>query len=222
MFSSDEFKKRIKAFPQRYWDNFDEVWKWKLKVETEGSAHSLDEDHRKEAYRRLSLILPRWQTYRNGNNSDSLGTLRDAISRIEEEYNQLRGYSLLEFDEVPTEILEKIWHELGRVKEKDGHRNKSGCYSAVAVSKPLLLIWGQTPAFDSFVRKHMAMTYDIPKYACNWNLDAWINALKQLSRTLNDNEETVKLMKDETIKRYGKGTTVPYGRYIDVYYWKGP
>jgi len=191
-------------------------------VEANSSAHILDDNHRKEAYAKLCNILPKWQTYRNGDNSEPLKTLERALINIAEEYNQLRNYTLLEFDKIPIELLAKVWHELGRVKEKNGSRNKNGYYSAIAVTKPLLLMWGQTPAFDSRVRSHMAQSYSIPKYSCNWRLDDWTRATNQLSETLKTSVKLAEFMKEETIRRYGEKTTVPYGRYIDVYYWKGP
>jgi len=221
MFSPDEFEKRIASFPRRYMANFDYVWKWKIKVESNDSAHILDENHRREAYNRLSSILPKWQTYRNGDNPEPLKALRETLNNISEEYNQLRKYTLLEFESIPHEILEKIWHELGRVKEKDGNRNKHGYYSTISISKPLLLIWGQTPAFDSFVRKHIPTDYNIPKYSCKWNLDAWTRIMKQFSMRLSGNEVTIKHLNEESKKLYGEKTVVPYGRFLDIYYWEG-
>ena len=221
MFSSYEFEKRFASFPPNYLDNFNYVWKWKIKVESGGINHVLNENHRGEAYARLCNILPKWQTYRNGNNSNSLKTLEEALANISEEYNQLRKYTLLDFDKVPTEILEKVWHEFGRVKESKGRKNDSGCYSAVAVSKPLLLIWGQTPAFDSFVRKNMSLSFSLPKYSCNWTIDEWIKIMKKLSKALKENDNTVKLLRKKSNELYGEKSIVPYGRFIDIFYWEG-
>jgi len=221
MFPRDEFERRFASFPLRYMANFDHVWKWKLKVESNDSGHILDENHRREAFNRLSSTLPKWQTYRNGNNSEPLKTLRETLDNISEDYNQLRKYTLLEFGNIPHEILEKIWHELGRVKEKDGNRNRQGYYSAISISKPLLLIWGQTPAFDSHVRKHIPTDYNVPKYSCYWNLDSWTRTMREFSAKLRSNEETVEFLNDESRKLYGEKTIVPYGRFVDIYYWEG-
>jgi len=222
MFSTDEFKKRIDAFPQRYIDNFEYVWKWKVAVETDGSAHVLDKDHRKEAYSRLCKILPKWQTYRMGDNSEPLKTLKESLDNISEAYNHLRKFTLLDFENIPPEILETVWHELGRAKEKDGNKNAQGRYFIIAVTKPLLLAWGQTLAFDSKVRKHTPKNYNIPKYACKWTLNQWTKAMKQFSTNLNFNPKFMDTIKKESEKRYGKEATVPYGRFLDIYYWQGP
>jgi hypothetical protein len=217
----DEFKRRIAFFPRSYMDNFDYVWKWKIKVESDDSAHILDENHKKEAYFKLCTILPKWQTYRNGDNSEPLETLRKALDNISEEYNKLRKYTLLDFDSIPFEALENIWHELGRVKEKDGNRNKYGYYSVISVCKPLLLMWGQTLAFDALVRKHLPSSYNVSKYSCNWNLTEWIRIMKQFSKSLNINESLMKFMSEESEKRYRKNAIIPYGRFLDIFYWVG-
>jgi hypothetical protein len=220
MIPIDEFKRRIASFP--HWNNFDYVWKWKIKVESNGSAHILDEHHRMEAYARLCTILPRWKTYRNGDNSEPLETLRNSLDNISEAYNKLRRYTLLDFASIPRETLENIWHELGRVKEKDGNRSKYGYYSVISVCKPLLLMWGQTLAFDSFVRKHIPISYHMSKYSCQWNLNEWVRIMKQVSKSLSNDENLLEFIREESEKRYGKKTTVPYGRFLDIFYWKSP
>lgn len=219
MISPDELKTRLGFFPGSYWANFDYVWKWKIKVESE-SSQILDEDHRKEAYAKLSKILPRWKTYRMGDSSEPLEILKESLDAISEAYDKLRRYTLLDFENIPHETLETVWHELGRAKEKDGKRNNNGYYYIIAVTKPLLLIWGQTLAFDSEVRKHLPKNYRIRKYSCRWKLDEWINTMKQLSRDLNTNPRIVEWMRKESKARYGQDVIVPYGRFLDVFYWE--
>lgn len=222
MISPDELKIRLGSFPRRYMANFDYVWKWKIKVESKSSDQILDEDHIKEAYARLSEILPRWQTYRNGDSSEPLEILKESLDRISEAYGELRNYTLLDFESIPHETLETVWHELGRAKEKDGRKNENGHYYIIAVTKPLMLIWGQTLAFDSHVRKHLAKNYRIPKYSWKWNLDEWIDTMKQLSRYLNTDQRIVELMRKESKARYEQDVIVPYGRFLDIYYWEKP
>jgi hypothetical protein len=222
MISPDELKTKLSSFPQSYMANFDYVWKWKIKVETKSTAHILDEDHRKEAYARLSRMLPRWQTYRMGDSSEPLEILRESLDRISEVYDQLRNCTLLDFESIPHKTLETVWHELGRAKEKEGKKNKNGYYYIIAVTKPLMLIWGQTLAFDSHVRKHLPKDYDIPKYSCKWNLDEWINTMKQLCRDLNNDKRIVESMRKESKARYEEDVIVPYGRFLDIYYWEKP
>jgi len=191
-------------------------------VESESSAQILDEDHRKEAHTRLSKILPRLKTYRMGDSSEPLEILKESLGKISEAYDQLRNYTLLDFESIPRETLETVWHELGRAKEKDGRKNKNGYYYIIAVTKPLMLMWGQTLALDSHVRKHLAKNHKIPKYSCKWNLDEWTNTMKQLSRDLNTDQRIVESMRKESKARYEQDMIVPYGRFLDIYYWEKP
>jgi hypothetical protein len=154
---------RLDRFPDRYFKNFDHIWKWKLRRENEDTS-ILHKYHIDEAHERLSVILPRWQTYRNGENSRPLKTLKESLKNISEAYEIIRQFSLLDFEDIPKDSLEKIWHELGRVKEFEGRKNQGAYYYAIAVCKPLLLIWGQTLAFDSKVRKNLPSNYGISKY----------------------------------------------------------
>ena len=222
MIDIEEFRSRIDSFPRKYMRNFDYVWKWKTKIESSGSANILDNKHRGEIYRRLCTILPRWQTYRNGDNANSLGTLKESLANISAVYNQLRTYTMLDFDSIPFETLETSWHELGRVKEYDGKRTKYGYYSVISVCKPLLLIWGQTLAFDSFVRKHIPRSYRAPRYSNRWSLDEWMKVMREFSECLKKDQRILKFIGNESEERYGKNTIIPYGRFFDIYYWKGP
>ena len=133
----------------------------------------------------------------------------------------MRDFSLLDLKEIPEKPLKDIWQELGRVKEFEGERNSGGHYYAIAVCKPLLLIWGQTPAFDSKVRKNLPLSYRIPKYRSRLIFDEWYNAMKKLSEDLSRDSDCVKLIQKESLKRYTVDDPVPYGRYLDIYYWIG-
>lgn len=221
MIDIEELKSRIKSFPSNYIENFNYIWKWKIDVESENTAHVLDDSHRKETYRRLSVILPRWQTYRNGENLNPLQTLKDSIDNISEAYNRLRTYTLLDFNEIPSEILETIWHELGRAKEYGGRRSVTGYYYIISVCKPLLLIWGQTLAFDSYVRKHIPRNYSVPKYSSRWGLEQWMKVMRGFCECLKKDQKSLDFMRKESERWYGKNATVPYGRFLDIYYWEG-
>lgn len=222
MIDLEEFQSRITFFPPRYMRNFDYIWKWKINIESNSTNHILNDQHRKETYRRLCKILPRWQTYRNGNNSDPLGTLRDSLNNISEDYSQIKTYTLIDFDNILFECIERIWHELGRVKEYNGNKSKDGYYYIISVCKPLLLIWGQTLAFDSKVRKNVPRSYNVPRYSSRWNLKQWISVMREFSEYLKRDQNCLDVMKKESEKRYGKNTFIPYGRFLDIYYWKGP
>ena len=219
MISPEVMASRIASFPKRYWDNFDYVWRPKIRAEANQSDHVLDENHQDYFYNLLRVILPRWQTYRSGDNSHPLKTLKESVENISEAYNQIHNFTLLEFDNIPREPLEIIWHELGRVKERDGQRNERDNYYAISVCKPLLLLWGQTLAFDTFVRKYLPKSYGIFQYSSRWTVDEWIRIMKKVSNDLNNSPEVVEFIKKESAKRYGKEAIVPYGRFLDIYYW---
>jgi hypothetical protein len=221
MISPEVMASRIASFPENYIDDFNSVWKLKVETETNKSSHILDENNRKKFYRFLCTILPRWQTYRNGGNSDPLGTLKNSLANISDAYNQIRKFTLLEFDSVPREPLEIIWHELGRVKEFQGRRKESGFYYVISVSKPLMLIWGQTMAFDSKVRDNLPRRYDT-KGSRNWTLNNWIRRMEILSEDLKNNTKLIEFIDKESARRYGEETIVPYGRFLDIYYFMGP
>lgn len=220
VFNIDLFNKRMKSFPKRYMDNFDYFWKWKLEKEYEKqnifNKYALTETHF-----RLAKILNRWQTYRNGDNLDSIGTLRDSLGNIAEAYHSIKNFTLLDFNEIPREPLDNLWNELGRVKERNGSRNEYGSYSIIAICKPLLLLWGQTLAFDSKVRKNIDKGFQIPKYSGKWILDDWIKGMENISEVLNEAPGFITTIQDESYRKYGKNAPVPYGRFLDIYYFEG-
>lgn len=221
MFDLAELQSRLISFPEEYISDFNYVWKRKIEIEALGNASVLDDRHRDEIYRRLCSILPKWQTYRPMVNAPCLATLKNSIGNISETYNQLRKHTLLDFENIPNEPLEFIWHELGRAKENGGERNDYSSYSVISICKPLLLIWGQTLAFDTNVRKNMPQKYRINKYSGNWNLREWKNVMILLSRELNEDKSAIEFMKKKTLDWYGKNTPVPYGRFLDIYYFEG-
>lgn len=216
----DELENRVRSFPSGYLDNFDYVWKWKVLVEENGSS-VLDGGRLSEAYRRLAKILPKWQTYRNGENSSPYRTLKESLQNITRSYYEIRACSLLEFGDIPEKALRNVWHELGRVKEFEGRKNNYGFYYAIAACKPLLLIWGQTPAFDSRVRENLPTKYGIKKFDFRLSFKQWYNAMTMISDDLNRSLECVTMIKNLSYGRYGVGRPVPYGRYVDIYYWTG-
>ncbi|MGD0995712.1 MAG: hypothetical protein ABR909_09355 [Candidatus Bathyarchaeia archaeon] len=221
MFDLEELQSRLISFPEEYVSNFNYVWKRKIEIESSGNASVLDDSHRDEIYRRLCSILPKWQTYRPMDNTPCLATLKNSLVNISEAYNQLRKHTLLDFENIPNEALESVWHELGKAKENGGEMNDYGSYSVISICKPLLLIWGQTLAFDSKVRKNMLQKYRIDKYSGNWNLREWKNIMILLSRELNEDKNAIEFMKKKTVEWYGKNTPVPYGRFLDIYYFEG-
>lgn len=181
----------------------------------------LDEEHRDEAFKRLVKILPKWQTYRNGKNDSPHWTLKESLQNISGVYDKIRAYSLLEFGEIPVKSLQLIWHELGRVKEFEGRTNRNGIYYAIAACKPLLLLWGQTPAFDTKVRENFPRGYGVRKTDYRMPFKQWYDAMTMISDDLNRRPECVAAIEEMSHERYGEDKRVPYGRFLDIYYWKG-
>lgn len=213
MIDLEEFKAKLRA---RYMSKFHEFWRWKVKTETK-REHILDDNYRNQACSKLWSILRGWQAYRPYNPTACLRILEDSLVKMADAYNQIRNYSLLEFDKIPEKPLELIWHELGRVKEKDGKRDPYGYYYIVSLSKHLMFLWGQTLAFDSRVRARIPWSHNAPK-GKRWCLEDWKRVMRSFLEDLRTNRETLDAFNKESLKRYGTDSIVPYGRFFDVYY----
>lgn len=145
--------------------------------------------------------------------------MEDSLQKISGIYDQIRDHTLLEFDEIPIKSLEIIWHELGRIKEYNGNKKFDGYYNIISVCKPLMLLWGQTLAFDSRVRKNMSSEFNISKNKTRWIFENWMRTMKNLQTELNKNPAMIDKMKKESAKKFGINSIVPYGRYLDIYYF---
>ena len=219
MIDLTRFMSRLKIFGHLdYAGDFDGFWKWKLGIEARG-GHILDDNHRRETYGRLCSILPRWLTYRGA----PVGikwkqVLEDSLTRISEAYNQVRNHSLLQFREVPDEPLRSIWHELGRVKEESGNTNPGGWYYIVAITKPLMFLWGQTLAFDSIVRPHAPQCHNVQQHT-RWCFEEWKRIMESFQDDMGQQPDAVQLFKTTSKEKYGTDLIVPYGQFLDLYYW---
>ena len=211
---------KLESFPSNYMNDFDEFWKWKLETESE-NGHILDDDHQEETYEKLRRILRGWQYLRGGGGYkvDPWATLKYSLRKISDAYNQIRKYTLLEFSEVPNELLESIWHELGRVKESDGNKNPVGYYNVISICRPLMLLWGQTLAFDLRVRENIPQGYNVSKYKTQWKFEKWRRVMERFQGGLKQNSEVVDLLKKVSLRKYGTDSIVPYGRFLDIYYF---
>lgn len=197
---------------------FGEFWKWKIGIETE-SKHILDSSHVDETMRKLGPTLKAWSWNRPFGYSNLAAKLRKALEGLSEPYNQIRSYSLLDFSEIPNNALEAVWHELGCVKTTGG-KNPSGYYLAMATTKPLMFLWGQTLAFDSVVRRHM------PKFSLSglshnyWDFETWKRVMVNFQKGLKQERATVSLFKEVSLSEYKTDSFVPYGRFLDICYWR--
>lgn len=196
---------------------FGEFWKRKLRIETKG-GHILDAKHMRETYDLLGRTLKRWQWHRPDSFSKLAGKLKEALKKSSDAYSQIRNYSLLEFNNIPNEPLELIWHELGYVKSKAG-KNPGGCYLVMPTTKSLMFLWGQTLAFDSVVRRLMP-TFGIPGLNENyWGFETWKMVMGEFQLQLKQQPEIVSLFEGVSQEEYGTDSTIPYGQFLDIHYW---
>ena len=222
MINTEKFRTRFQQFKKEdrksYPHCFSEFWKWKLQTENK-SEHILNAHNLDRTYTKLGRTLKFWQWHRPSKFSDLAPRLKNALEKIQESYDQIREYSLLEFDRVPSEPLESIWHELGCVKEPDQYPNPGGYYPAMATTKPLMFLWGQTLAFDSWVRGFM------PKFSLSgltdnkWSFETWKNVMMKFQEMLKQQPDIVELFEKLSLEEYGTDSIVPYGQFIDLYYW---
>jgi len=144
--------------------------------------------------------------------------LEQSLKAISDVYDQLRVYPLLEFNKIPNHLLELVWHELGRVKEYNANMNDTCCYYIVSVCKPLMLIWGQTLAFDSRVRANIPHKYNfVEKTRCS--LKEWKRIMESFQENLQQDAESMSFFKKESLRKYGNEFVVPYGRFLDKYHF---
>lgn len=213
------FSKRLELYDRLdYTSDFEEFWEYKFKTETD-KVQILDDDFRIDTYRMMCRILPKWKTYRGVRGIRWKESLKDSLKNMSEAYNRVRNYSLLEFDDIPIEPLNLIWHELGRIKERNGNRNPNGIYYVVAVTKPLMFLWGQTLAFDSNVRAHTPSSFNVSKYMTRWSFEDWRNIMLKFQDGLNKQQEDVAFINQVSYEKFGAYSIVPYGQFLDLYYW---
>lgn len=221
MFNLARFQKRIDSFPEEYKYNYDEFWEWKVEVESPNGCSILDYKHKVETYHKLCEVLPKWQTYRPLDNTPCLRTLKASLNNIAKVYDRLRKYTLLDFEQIPRQLLSPVWQELGRAKEEKGQTNDYGSYAIIAACKPLLFLWGQTLAFDSRVRGNLPERYEIDKNSRSWDVDEWMRIMKLISEDLKRDKKAIKFIEEKSAEWYGKEAIVPYGRLLDIYYFEG-
>jgi len=136
--------------------------------------------------------------------------LRRALEKIRDAYNQIRNYSLFEFNHIPDEPLKLIWHELGCVKTKE-EKSRSGYYLIMGITKPLMLLWGQTPAFDSVVRAKMPKFGILRLTDYYWDFTAWKTVLTKFQEGLKQQPEVIQVFKEVSREEYGSNSIIPYG-----------
>jgi hypothetical protein len=198
--------------------DFNDFWIWKNKVENQDTS-ILDDKYFETTYIKLNKILKGWQTYRNPKNFNPSKTLKISLKNMRNDYDQIRKYTLLNFKDISEFKLRMIWHELGRVKEYEGETNEGGDYYAVAITKPLLLLWGQTLAFDTRVRRNLPRIHGVSALDFKMGFSKWYGVMSSLSVELNESPEFIKEVQKISKELYGEAAFIPYGRFLDIYFW---
>lgn len=212
MIEPKKFEERWETFSSKYVNDFERFWKHKLEIEN-NDGNILDESHLDTTHHLLYEILRGWQAYRPfGLDRDML---KKALKSISEHYKVIFNYSLKNIDEVPRTHLKSIWVELGKVKSE----SKSDYQYVISVCKPLMLMWGQTLAFDSKVRKNIPHPVTAKS---RWKFETWISILQDFSHKINQNPEIIDFFKEWSRKEFGTVDPVPYGRFLDIYFYSGP
>lgn len=223
LFLPDEYKIRFEVFKKldslTYPFTFGEFWKRKLATENE-TANILDAGNMEITYNKLSITLGKWRWARPYSLTRLAEGLRLSLQNMQDAYDELRRYSLLEIEEIPDDLLKKVWHEIGCVK--DFGKNSGGYYLVMGATKPLMFLWGQTPAFDSVVRRRMprfgmtGLTYD------HWSYETWKKVLVKFKENLERQQGLIDFLKATSKEEYKTDKIVPYGQLIDLYYWTQP
>jgi len=206
-----------------YINQYKTFWAWKIDVEQKSYSHILDSEHKEETSRRLLEILPSWQTYR-GVQCSYRSVLPITLSEIAHAYNEIRQYSLLEFNEVPDEPLRLLWEAFGLLKEPSGRRRVNLDYFIISVCKPLMFLWGQTLAFDSRNRKNIRKDNSIQlrnyiPAASRWTYSNWKTVMQGLQRELLQKLDIIDFCQSHSYSIFGSNSIVPYGRFLDIYYY---
>jgi hypothetical protein len=220
LISAKEFEKKYGEFEKLDFENrphtFHGFWSYKLKVEKQ-SGHLLDREHLNGTLTKLAPILKIWRWHRPYGFDECFEPLRKSLKGISENYDNIRKFSLIEFDKVPTKELEKIWNELSLCKPQTNYAYTGEL--VMAITKPLMFIWGQTPAFDTVVREKMPLFTISGFRNCRWEFSLFSMVLKKLQLALLPNTELLASFRKTSIEKCGTDVVIPYGHFIDLCFW---
>lgn len=213
---TDRLKARINSFPSAYNRVFDDFWRYKSAVEGQGGA-LLDGSHFARTAERLMEALRSFQAYRPVPYVEWSRRFTPALMRARGALTEIQSYSLLELDRVDKDCLKTIWAELGRVK--DVSHSLLGWTYVVGIGKPLMFLWGQSPRFDSKNRVEMGSELSMALLSNYCGFEEWYSLFCLIGSRLAVSPECIGIMKRVSAKRYGGFARVPYGRFVDMYYW---
>ena len=213
-----KFDRKYCSFNKKYESDFDTFWRWKIHVESD-NAHILDKMHFNETFHKLSRVLSGWQYARGADaESDVWNNLKDSLWKISSEYAELRQFSLLDLENIDIRLLEKIWNQMCSIKEY--HNQPTDTPLIMSIGKPLMLLWGQTTALDSKVRKNLYNEYSLTFFNVNrWTFKQWLGSLYLNYKFLKENSYFIDVIDKKSLEKYGVTQPVPYGRFLDIYYF---
>jgi hypothetical protein len=210
LINAKEFERKYEDFERLDFANrpntFHGFWSIKLRVEKENS-HLLDNKNINETLARLGPILKIWKWHRPYEFEHCFEPFKKSVRSISDSYSKIRNFSLMEFDKAPVKDLERIWNALGSVKPKGSH----GQYDelVMTITKPLMFLWGQTPAFDSVVREKMP-SFNLTGFKnTRWEFSLWISVMTKLQTYLTSNAELVSSFRRISTEKYGNGSDGP-------------
>jgi hypothetical protein len=220
LINAKEFERKYKDFERLDFANdphtFHGFWSYKLRVEKQ-NGHLLDNKNINETLARLGPILRIWQWSRPYEFENCFDPFKKSVQSISDSYANVREFSLMEFDKAPVKDLERIWNALGSLKSTGCHGQHGEL--VMTITKPLMFLWGQTPAFDSRVREKMP-SFNLTGFRnTRWEFSLWINVMTRLQTYLNSNAELVSSLRRISAEKYGKEAMIPYGQFWDLCYW---
>lgn len=221
MIDPNEFEKRYQIFEsldaKNYPHTFQRFWSYKLRIEN-GEGHILDRENRKQTMQKLEDLLKIWEWNKPQDFDNYFQRLEKSIEKISSSYNTIRNFSILKFDQIPENDLKKIWIEFSKIKDQD---NKSNFYGelVMTITKPLMFLWGQTPAFDTTIRTKMPLLKSQGLTNPRWDFRSWNRIMKELQNYLNSDSELNTIFKKKSQEKYETTKLVSYGHFLHLYYW---
>ena len=83
----------------------------------------------------------------------------------------------------------------------------------------MMFLWGQTLAFDSYVRDKMPTGKVKFTKELTWTFNMWHNVMLEFQERILAQPEFIHLCKEICLREFGTDELVPYGQYYDLYYW---
>lgn len=208
---------------------FIKFWKNKINLENGGSC-LLDQKQIENTSKELLEMAKKWRLYRPEKTDEINRRLCITLPKIRAEYEKIRKFNVLdiETEDFQIDTLKVVWTKLALIKDGNEEKKSRGEYLIMPPTKFLMFLWGQTPAFDEFLRgkdnRQKAENFKIHIYSNNyWSFDNWFDTLKLISKALNGNDifrKTIENLNEKYFNGVLGSSYVPYGFFIDAYFWQ--